>query len=66
MPEDSERGPSLTIVGGRKRGRPAVGEPIKITLPTDYVDKLFSLAHDRGESVSALVRQMVILRLKEL
>jgi hypothetical protein len=64
-PREKPNEPALEVVS-RKRGRPAVGEQVKITLPPAYVDKLFSLAHDHGLSMSAVGRQIVILGFKRL
>lgn len=55
----------------RPRGRPRfevrTQEPrstVSTTLPASYHDRLIAFANQRGESVSSLVRQFLILRLK--
>jgi hypothetical protein len=63
--EDSPREPALEVVG-KKRGRPAVGPQISTSLPELYVDKLIRLANDRGLSVSALARRILVYNLKRL
>jgi predicted HicB family RNase H-like nuclease len=51
----------------RPRGRPRVEEPSKefsIRLPPQTYDRLIDLAKREEQSVSATVRQLLILRLK--
>lgn len=54
----------------KKRGRPRVSldasAPVSTVLPEPYVDKLIKAASDRGLSVSALSRQILMLGLKRL
>lgn len=51
----------------RPRGRPRVADPqerISTRVPTEYYDRLNQLANRRGESMSQLVRSLIITRLK--
>lgn len=48
----------------KKRGRPRVREPrssVSTWIPARHHDRLIRLANRRGESVSATVRQVIIL-----
>jgi hypothetical protein len=65
VPRETPGEPSLEVVG-KKRGRPAVGPQVSISLPAPYVDKLIALAHDHGLSLSDVGRQIVILGFKRL
>lgn len=50
----------------RKRGRPRAQEPrssVSTWLPARHHDRLIRLANRRGESVSATVREVIILTL---
>lgn len=50
----------------RRRGRPRVADPVSpvsTRLPTPTYDRLIALANRREVSVSALIRQIVILQL---
>jgi hypothetical protein len=52
---------------GRPRGRPRVEEPgsaVTTWLPASVHDRLIRIAEHREVKVSALVRQILILRLK--
>ena len=52
---------------GRGRGRPRVQEPLErvsTRLPLPVYDRLCEIAHQRETSVSMLVRQLLVLRLK--
>lgn len=54
------------VPGGRPRGRPRVEsrmEPVTTRLPLREYDRLINAARDRDIHVSALVRQLLILRL---
>ena len=54
------------INGARRRGRPRVEQPlsaISTRMPTNLHDKLVVLANKHEVSVSALVRQMLMLQL---
>lgn len=62
---DFERVPSP--VPPRPRGRPRAIEPkgsISVRLPSAYYDRIFDLAKRHDQSISATVRQLLILRLK--
>jgi hypothetical protein len=51
----------------RPRGRPRVDEPLErvsTRLPIPVYDRLVEIANQRETSVSMLVRQLLILRLK--
>jgi hypothetical protein len=51
----------------RQRGRPRVVEPhssVSTWLPSRYHDRLIQLANQKDVKVSALVRDLLILRLK--
>lgn len=51
----------------RPRGRPRVEEPhatVSTWLPASYHDRLIQLANQQEVKVSALVRTLLILRLK--
>ena len=51
----------------KQRGRPRVNEPgssVSTWLPAGYHDKLIEMANQREVPVSALVRQLIIMRLK--
>lgn len=55
------------IEPARRRGRPRVDEPLErvsTRLPLPIYDKLVSAANQQDVSVSRLVRQLLILRLK--
>lgn len=60
--------PRLDGDGRRPRGRPRAIEPgstVSVWLPASYHDRLIQLAALREDkSVSALVRQLLILRLR--
>jgi len=52
----------------RKRGRPKVTEEsirVSTWLPLPMVDKLIRVAQSRDESISKLVRSLLMLRLKD-
>lgn len=51
----------------RRRGRPKATdpqEPISTRVPQSYYDRLNKLANKRGESMSQLVRTLIMLRIK--
>lgn len=50
----------------RRRGRPRVEEHSTVStwLPSRYHDRLIQLANQQDKSVSAMVRSLLILRLK--
>ena len=51
----------------RPRGRPRVEEPLErvsTRLPLPVYDQLVTIANQRETSVSMLVRQLIVLRLK--
>jgi hypothetical protein len=53
----------------RRRGRPVAIDPttnVQTRLPNSCYDQLAKLAHRHGLSMSAVVRQIVVLRLKDL
>jgi hypothetical protein len=59
MSDDTE----ILILGSRKRGRPRVEEPqrtVCIRIPADRYDRLASLAVKRDESMSSVVRQILL------
>jgi hypothetical protein len=63
----SMKTPDVTVVVTKSRGRPRVQEPLEqvgTRLPVPYYDRLVQIAHDREMSVSGLVRQLLILRLR--
>lgn len=63
-----ERQKNLTPVIGR-RGRPRADvqcSPVSTRLPTPLHDKLIDMANQRQMSVSGLLRQIVIVRLRDL
>ncbi len=50
----------------RQRGRPRVAErmePVGVSLPRAYVQRLEHIAEERGMKVSAVVRHLLIMRL---
>ena len=50
----------------RQRGRPKVAErmePVTARLPVGVYDRLCQQAHGRGEPLSVIVRELLILRL---
>ncbi len=52
---------------GHKRGRPRTDEPctsVSTWLPASHHDRLIQLAQSRDQSVSSLVRQLLIFRLR--
>ena len=52
----------------RRRGRPRVDEPyerVSTRLPLPTYDRLVEVANERGTSVSLLVRQLLVLQLKD-
>ena len=52
-----------------RRGRPRAAvelSPVSTRVPSRLHDKLASLASERGMSVSGFVRQVLILRLRDL
>lgn len=58
------KGARLTV---RPRGRPRVEEPLErvsTRLPLPVYDRLVTIANERDTSVSMLVRQLIVLRLK--
>ena len=58
---------SITVEVQNSRGRPRVEEPhssVSTWLPTSYHDRLIQMANQRDVKVSALVRQLLIFRLK--
>lgn len=64
-PIDSESEPKP--IQARGPGRPRAAEPgsrLTTWIPGTTHDRLIALANRRGESVSALVRQLLILRLR--
>lgn len=51
----------------KARGRPCIEqrlEPVSTSLPAPYYARLKEIARDRDVSVSKLVRQLLILRLR--
>lgn len=51
----------------RPRGRPRANdpqEPISTRVPQSYYDRLNRLANKRGESMSQLVRTLIMLRVQ--
>jgi len=58
----------ITVEVQKSRGRPRVEEPhssVSTWVPASYHDRLVQLAkHQTDGNVSALVRQLLILRLK--
>ncbi len=60
----SESQPSMVIVGGRRRGRPPAEskqqERLSTRLPTPQYDRLVKMAGRRDQTVSALVRQILL------
>ncbi len=57
----------MLIFPERRRGRPRSSEPgatVCTWLPPDAHDKLIRIANRREKSVSALVRELLILRLR--
>lgn len=51
----------------RGRGRPRVAEPrstVSTWLPASYHDRLIRMANQQDVKVSALVRQLLVLRLR--
>lgn len=66
MMADEEHEPSVTIIGPRRRGRPPAEEPgasLSVWLPHSHYDRLTKIAHKHGVSMSAVVRQMIVLQL---
>lgn len=69
MPDVTEG--SMVIVGGgsppqRRRGRPRAAEPgvsVKTWLRESDYDRLIKVAADRRETVSSIVRSLLMLRL---
>lgn len=61
---------SLSVFGQRRRrGRPRSKDPstpVRTRLPNTYYDKVAKIAHRNGVSMSAVIRQMVVLRLRDL
>lgn len=60
---------SLFVAGRgerRKRGRPRVepSEPVMTRLPLPLYDRIVKTANLRGESVSAVVRSLLTVRIK--
>lgn len=56
-----------TSTPARPRGRPPVSEPLSYVgtrLPPQYHDRLIKLAKHQEKSVSALVRDLLTLRLQ--
>lgn len=58
---------SLTVLGGRKRGRPPADEPLEqrlsVRLPSAEYDRLIGLSIARGESVTSIVRSLLRIRI---
>ncbi len=57
---------STGVMMPRPRGRPRVDEPlerISTRVPTAYYDRLNKIANKRGESMSQLVRSLIIMRI---
>lgn len=51
-----------------RRGRPPAEEPctsLSVWIPTKYYDRLAQLANGHQVSMSALVRQMIVLQLRQ-
>jgi hypothetical protein len=63
----SDKEPQMTVVAPRGRGRPKVTEP-RTTLCTwmeaRHYDQIVKMAIQQEKSVSALVRDLLVLRLK--
>lgn len=60
---------SFMVVSARKRGRPRAKDPsttVLTRLPNSYYDRLTKIAHRHGISMSSVVRNIVILRLRDL
>jgi hypothetical protein len=58
---------SVLIMGSRRRGRPRVDqrtEPVMTRLPLPVYDEIVKTATRRGESVSAVVRTLLTIRIK--
>jgi hypothetical protein len=61
--------PVVILPPRRPRGRPRATDPkehLTTWIPTPIYDELIRRANARGESVSALVRDLLILRLDRL
>lgn len=57
---------SVLVVGGRKRGRPPVDDPLTpltVRVPTAYYDRIHRMATDRRVSISMLVRSLLKIEL---
>lgn len=53
----------------RRRGRPPAQErysSVSTWVPTRYHDRLIDMANQRGMSVSGLVKQIIVLRLRDI
>ena len=60
--------PQCLIVSPRRRGRPASPRPhsrITAWVPTDLHDRLIELASEREKSVSATIRDLLVIRIKQ-
>lgn len=60
--EQPQEGPTVFIVGGRRRGRPPGPEPgsrITAWVPAQIHDRLIETARRKEVSVSTLIRQLV-------
>lgn len=70
MPEPREPEKTLPVYFAgpkRPRGRPRVEEPrasVSTWLPASYHDRLIKMANNRNESVSSLVKSMLMLQLR--
>ncbi|MEO8682574.1 MAG: hypothetical protein ABI665_26235 [Vicinamibacterales bacterium] len=64
MPKTDEE--QFQVIGPRRRGRPRVDEPcatVSTWLPAKHHDRLIQLAKANELSISATVRQLLMLRL---
>ncbi len=60
-------GSDLSAPPPRPRGRPRLDEPrasVSVWLPANAHDRLIRLAQRQEQSISATIRQLLILRLK--
>lgn len=60
--------PTLTIFPERRRrGRPPAPEPgisLSVWIPVSQYDRICKMAHQRDETVSALVKSLLLVQLK--
>ena len=68
MGQPAPKDPPIFFVGGdapRKRGRPRCEptEPVMTRLPLPLYDQIVKAAHRRGESVSSVVRSLLMTRI---